>query len=325
MTYNEFIQNILDTRGRFNCGEEYHERHHILPRCCEGTDDEDNLIDLFAREHFVAHKLLVEENPDNKKLVYAWWRMCNWQSHNREFHEPSPEEYEAARKRFSELISGDNNPMKKFSARQKSSKSHLGQILSQETREKLSVALKGKLAGENNPMYGKDPWNKGLQWDDDVKQKMSDSWDYDKHFSYETRQKLSESMSTLMTEEKRKQISEKLNGIKRSESTKKKISESRIGYSPSKETRQKIRESKRGNTNMLGKHHSEETKTKISNGQKYPIYCPELDEEFINISQASKKYNIGRRSINNCVLGKQKYAGNHPVTGEKLTWVKLEK
>ena len=46
MSYAEFIQNILDTRGRFACGEEYHERHHIIPKCCGGTDDEYNLIDL---------------------------------------------------------------------------------------------------------------------------------------------------------------------------------------------------------------------------------------------------------------------------------------
>lgn len=33
MTYNEYINNIIDGRGRFNCGEKYHERHHIVPKC----------------------------------------------------------------------------------------------------------------------------------------------------------------------------------------------------------------------------------------------------------------------------------------------------
>ena len=65
MTYDEFIQNILNTRGRFACGEEYHERHHITPRCMNGDNSKDNLIDLYAREHFIAHKLLAEENPQN--------------------------------------------------------------------------------------------------------------------------------------------------------------------------------------------------------------------------------------------------------------------
>lgn len=55
MTYDNFIQNILLERGRFNCGNEYHERHHILPKCLGGTDDKENLIDLYAKEHFIAH------------------------------------------------------------------------------------------------------------------------------------------------------------------------------------------------------------------------------------------------------------------------------
>lgn len=33
INYNDFIQNILNTRGRFACGDEYHERHHIVPKC----------------------------------------------------------------------------------------------------------------------------------------------------------------------------------------------------------------------------------------------------------------------------------------------------
>ena len=77
MLYAEFIDNILKTRGRFNCKEQYHETHHIVPKCLNGTDSECNLIDLFAREHFIAHKLLALENPENEKLVYAWWCMCS--------------------------------------------------------------------------------------------------------------------------------------------------------------------------------------------------------------------------------------------------------
>lgn len=49
MTYIEFINDILKTRGRFNCGDEYCERHHILPKCMGGGNERDNLIDLYAR------------------------------------------------------------------------------------------------------------------------------------------------------------------------------------------------------------------------------------------------------------------------------------
>ena len=37
--YQNYIMQILNTRGRFGCGEEYHECHHIVPRCeIEGGD-----------------------------------------------------------------------------------------------------------------------------------------------------------------------------------------------------------------------------------------------------------------------------------------------
>lgn len=109
-TYKEFINNILETRGRFNCGDRYHERHHILPKSCGGTNDENNLIDLFAREHFEAHRLLALENPDNKKLVYAWWMMSHVKGNeNQEWYEIKSEEYEEARIAFVDSISGENS------------------------------------------------------------------------------------------------------------------------------------------------------------------------------------------------------------------------
>ena len=38
----------------------YTETHHITPRALGGGDDEDNLVELTAREHFVAHLLLAK-------------------------------------------------------------------------------------------------------------------------------------------------------------------------------------------------------------------------------------------------------------------------
>ena len=72
MTYNDFINDILVSRGRFGIPKgEYKERHHIIPRCTGGLDEEDNLIDLTAKEHFIAHMLLAKENITNESLVYA--------------------------------------------------------------------------------------------------------------------------------------------------------------------------------------------------------------------------------------------------------------
>lgn len=39
---------------------EYFETHHIVPKSLGGTDDKNNLVNLTAREHYIAHLLLVK-------------------------------------------------------------------------------------------------------------------------------------------------------------------------------------------------------------------------------------------------------------------------
>ena len=112
MTYDEFIQGIIDTRGRFGIhSEEYHERHHIVPKCMGGTNDEENLIDLFAREHYEAHKLLALENPDNRGLQIAWLNMSTTKNQYHKREVVTAEEFEQARKACSRAMSGSGNPM----------------------------------------------------------------------------------------------------------------------------------------------------------------------------------------------------------------------
>lgn len=141
VTYEKFIQSILDSRGRFACGEEYHERHHILPKCMGGADVENNLIDLFAKEHFEAHRLLALENPDNDKLVYAWHMMSVVKDKNQDRYEVTPEEYEEAKILFSKSLS---NLMK-------------GKPKTESHKQKIRDSNKGKHNhhGKNNPRYGK--------------------------------------------------------------------------------------------------------------------------------------------------------------------------
>ena len=106
MTYEGFINNILATRGRHGCNGSYYEKHHITPKCLGGSDDENNLIDLFAREHFIAHKLLAMEYPNEDKLVYAWWCMSNVKNEYTSCrYELTPEEYEESKVAFSKLQS----------------------------------------------------------------------------------------------------------------------------------------------------------------------------------------------------------------------------
>lgn len=147
MTYNKFIQDILDTRGRFGCGDKYHECHHIQPKCLNGTDDVDNLIDLYAQEHFIAHRLLAKENPENEKLTYAWCCMAFAKNDYEDRYELTPEEYEEARIALSAAFKGkyigENSPWFNRHHTEKTKR-----IIS----EKLKIWFQDK---EHHPLYGK--------------------------------------------------------------------------------------------------------------------------------------------------------------------------
>lgn len=57
--------------------EGYFEKHHILPRCMGGSDEDENLVLLTGREHFVAHMLLWKAFPESKSLAFAAMMMSN--------------------------------------------------------------------------------------------------------------------------------------------------------------------------------------------------------------------------------------------------------
>lgn len=57
----------------------YTETHHIIPLCMNGLDNKSNLVELTAREHFIAHKLLFFASIGTcyeSKLSCAFWQMC---------------------------------------------------------------------------------------------------------------------------------------------------------------------------------------------------------------------------------------------------------
>lgn len=62
-----------------------------------------------------------------------------------------------------------------------------------------------------------------------------------------------------------------------------------------------------------------------NNPRATAIYSPELNESFWGAKEAHEKYGINPGSISSCINGKLKHAGKHPITGEPLTWQKIEK
>ena len=207
-TYEEFIQNILKTRGRFGCSDSYHEQHHIKPKCLGGTNDEENLIDLYAKEHFIAHKLLAQENPDNDSLVYAWGCMAFPNSAIQNRYELTPEEYEEVRTRLSEAKKGkprSDETKRKLSEKAKARYKNLEyyekmkkiakERWTDDVRQKLSETMKGKVAGENNPMHGKCHTEETKKRQSELKKGMYDGDKnpfYGKTHTEETKEKLRE-------------------------------------------------------------------------------------------------------------------------------------
>ena len=136
-SYQEYINRIL-LRGNEKDKSNYQEKHHIIPKCKEGTNDKDNLIWLYPQEHYYAHKLLAEENPSDKGLQYAWWNMCHCALEKRGY-KISAEDYAFSREKISKNMS-------EFMKKKMNSKDNhfIGTHHSEETKRKISESNKGK-------------------------------------------------------------------------------------------------------------------------------------------------------------------------------------
>ena len=124
--WNRYLKFIEMCDGQTYNDVYYYERHHIIPKSLGGDNSEDNLIRLTARQHFIAHVLLIKAT-NSPQMYYAVHLMaCAPQQSNylnskevelaRELYsqrEVTPE----TRKKQSEAKLGKSNP--KTSARNK--------------------------------------------------------------------------------------------------------------------------------------------------------------------------------------------------------------
>lgn len=181
----------------------YTEKHHIKPKCLGGDNSKSNLVTLTAREHFMAHKLLVEIHPDNKKLFHAFWAMATFIKDGRTYY-ISSREMERLRIQYSlnhpckspevrlilsEQKKGEKNPFFNKTHSEETKKKFKNRIISEETKKKISETSKGKTHSEESKKKMRKP----------------------------------------KSEETKKRISESSKGKLKSEETKKKISESKKG------------------------------------------------------------------------------------------------
>lgn len=170
--YYDLIENAK--KRTFPEGE-YSESHHILPKSLGGSNKKSNIVQLYAREHYIAHILLYKIQLDSKnkgKMAFALLYMA----HGSKFPKRLKRTYKVNSKIY-EL------------ARKANGEAMLNKVVSESTRQKIREAnartkeiRSQKLSGENNGFYGK------------------------KHTA-ETLKQLSESSSKYWTEENREKKS----------------------------------------------------------------------------------------------------------------------
>jgi hypothetical protein len=236
---------ILKAQTRGNI-DGYKERHHIVPNCFVKNDNDDNLIYLTAREHYIAH-LLLWKIPMSKKhhnqMTMALNVMVNGSGHKKQDRSyfVNSRLYEVHRKEYSAYLSlamkGEGN-------------SFYGKKHTPETIEKIKAAnartkdiRSAKFMGANNPMYGKHhseeirariSTSTAASWSDEDKKAKSE-WAKQKWADPEYKNKILEARKNSpgwqnrdwSTANKKAAATRKARGYKPSEETKKKLSETR--------------------------------------------------------------------------------------------------
>lgn len=111
----------------------YLEKHHIVPKCLNGTNDPDNLVSLTAREHYICHWLLAK-HYNIKKLWGAFAMLSVSSTKHQRIN--NGRQFERARIARTIASSGDGNGMY---GKPSACKSH-----TEETKEKISLSKLGK-------------------------------------------------------------------------------------------------------------------------------------------------------------------------------------
>ena len=127
--------------------EVYTEKHHIVPKCMEGTNEKSNLTVLTAREHFLVHYILTRIYPNNSKIWSACFKMCSVGKGQQRFI-PDSKLYEFIKTGWNKINRGENHHAygKTFSDdhKRKIGAAQKGKFVPPEVGQKLSNALRGR-------------------------------------------------------------------------------------------------------------------------------------------------------------------------------------
>lgn len=188
MNYEKIYENLIKSSKEKACdrqkekseGVSYYENHHIVPRSLGGSDSDENVVLLTAREHFMCHWLLYKINPC-KENAFSWWMMSN--SAGNKYHtdrkRQTSRSYEYAKKAFS-LFIGDV---------------HRGKKLSEEHKDKISQSK----MGDKNHMYAKKHTEERKQYLSEINKGEKNRF-YGKTHTPEIRKRISEARKNIRGE-----------------------------------------------------------------------------------------------------------------------------
>jgi hypothetical protein len=154
--YTKIYYEIINlARSRSLTG--YFEKHHVIPKSLGGANDQENIVKLTAREHFICHRLLVkmvEGRGNQAKMAYAAWQQTR-KAKDGEFKITS-RTYEALKHQLSTYYTGRKRAPFSQQAKdnmREGAKTRAKVIHSAERLEKFAANRCKTVAG----------WNKGLK------------------------------------------------------------------------------------------------------------------------------------------------------------------
>ena len=154
--YEKLVENA---KSRVFPENEYGETHHIIPRCFGGKDSNDNMVKLYAREHYIAHLLLWKMDMIPKmhnKMSMALHVMVNGSGNkkqNRSYLIPA-RIYEQSRKAYITAIKEHFAEHGGTFKGRKHKPDSIQKIIEANARTK--DIRSAKLSGKGNGMFGKE-------------------------------------------------------------------------------------------------------------------------------------------------------------------------
>lgn len=230
--YWSIIHNRLD-----NIPDGYVEHHHIIPRSEGGPDNNDNIVALTAREHYICHLLLAKIYND-----YKMWHAVNLMSRLKNKIKITSRIYEIIKTHLAKVMSD------RMKGRPPWNKGKTG-IYSDETIARISTSLTGKIQSEETKAKRSATLKGHPNWGPE-------------HHTDETKKLISDGVKANLPDTVFKPGDVPWNkGIPMATDSKEKMRKKLIGRKNgprSEETKEKIRRAK------IGKHHSKETRLKLS-------------------------------------------------------------